>query len=119
MKRFIAGKYSLWVLLAFFGRSELAFAQGQDEVQSKARLASTVQTTDYLVPHISTVPANAGKRVSLFVREKVQSRKIGNAPVVLMIAGLHAPSDSVGKPTSDPAGGIGGVAETGYVPRLF
>ncbi len=87
MKRFFAGKYSLWVMLAIFGRSESMFAQGQDEVQSKARLASTVQTTDYLDPHISTVPANAGKRVGLFVREKVQARKIGKAPVVLMIAG--------------------------------
>ncbi len=85
--RFLLGKYSLWVILTVFGRSESTFAQGLDAVQSKAKLAGTLQTTDYLVPHISTVPANAGKRVSLFVREKVQSRKIGKAPVVLMIAG--------------------------------
>jgi hypothetical protein len=37
-----------------------------------------------LVPHISTVPANSGKRVELFVREKVRSRRGGKAPVVLM-----------------------------------
>jgi pimeloyl-ACP methyl ester carboxylesterase len=46
-----------------------------------------IQTTDYLVPHISTVPANSGKRVELFVREKVESRRRGKAPVVLMIGG--------------------------------
>ena len=45
-----------------------------------------IQTTDYLVPHISTVPANAGKHVELFVREKVASGRAGKAPVVLVIA---------------------------------
>src|SRR5690348_1278292 len=49
-----------------------------------------IQTTDYLVPHISTVPANASQRVELFVREKVGSGRRGRrgeAPVVLMIGG--------------------------------
>jgi pimeloyl-ACP methyl ester carboxylesterase len=46
-----------------------------------------IQTTDYLVPHISTVPANSGKKVELFVREKVESRRRGKAAVVLMVAG--------------------------------
>jgi pimeloyl-ACP methyl ester carboxylesterase len=46
-----------------------------------------IQTTDYMVPHISTVPANAGKRVELFVREKVATGRRSKAPVVLMIAG--------------------------------
>jgi pimeloyl-ACP methyl ester carboxylesterase len=55
--------------------------------QSQARAAGNIQTTDYLVPHISTVPANSGKRVELFVREKVESRRRGKAPVVLMVAG--------------------------------
>jgi hypothetical protein len=35
----------------------------------------------------STVPANAGKSVELFVREKVENRRLGNASVVLMIGG--------------------------------
>ena len=47
----------------------------------------SIQTTDYLVPHISTVPANAGKHVELFLREKVQNGRRGRAPVVLMIGG--------------------------------
>src|SRR5215472_18990219 len=54
---------------------------------AKAEDPPNIQTTDYLVPHISTVPANAGKRVELFVREKVASGRRGKAPVVLMIAG--------------------------------
>jgi hypothetical protein len=33
------------------------------------------------------VPANAGKRVELFVREKVENGRRGKAPVVLMIGG--------------------------------
>ncbi|MDE3166155.1 MAG: hypothetical protein KGN36_10135, partial [Acidobacteriota bacterium] len=56
-------------------------------VQSQANGGAKIQTTDYLVPHISTVPANAGKRVELFVREKVDSRRRGKGPVVLMIQG--------------------------------
>ena len=48
---------------------------------------ASLQTIDYMVPHISTVPANAGKRVELFVREKVASRRRATGPVVLMIAG--------------------------------
>src|SRR5215472_15728605 len=47
----------------------------------------SIQTTDYLVPHISTVLANAGKHVELFLREKVQNGRRGRAPVVLMIGG--------------------------------
>jgi pimeloyl-ACP methyl ester carboxylesterase len=46
-----------------------------------------IQTTDYLVPLVSTVPANAGKHVELFVREKVEAGRRGKAPVVLMIHG--------------------------------
>ncbi len=92
MKRFLAGpcsllQASLWITLAVLGPSASALAQSQEAVESKAKLTGNIQTTDYLVPHISTVPATVGKRVSLFVREKVQTRKIGKAPVVLMIAG--------------------------------
>ena len=49
-------------------------------------------TVDYLVPHISTVPANAGRRVELFLRLKAQRFSV-RAPgqpgpqVVLMISG--------------------------------
>jgi hypothetical protein len=57
-------------------------AQDPQAVQSQATTAENIQTIDYLVPHISTVPANSGKRVELFVREKVESRRRGKALVV-------------------------------------
>lgn len=69
------------------GSTELVSAQDPAAVQSQASHAGNIQTIDYLVPHISTVPANSGKRVELFVREKVGSRRRGNGPVVLMIEG--------------------------------
>jgi pimeloyl-ACP methyl ester carboxylesterase len=75
-----------FVFFGFLGVSPLV-AQNPTEVQSQARDAENTLTIDYLVPHISTVPANSGKRVELFVREKVESRRRGKAPVVLMIAG--------------------------------
>jgi hypothetical protein len=56
-------------------------------IQSQAVSEGNIQTIDYLVPHISTVPANAGKHVELFLREKVQNGRRGKAPVVLMIVG--------------------------------
>ncbi|MCX6602423.1 MAG: alpha/beta fold hydrolase [Acidobacteria bacterium] len=65
------------------------FAQDQAELvsASKAAKLNNIQTTDYLVPHISTVPANAGKRVGLFVREKINKQGRAGRPVVLMVGG--------------------------------
>ena len=41
---------------------------------------------DLFVDHVSTVPANAGQKVGLFVRQKVLTLKKGrNAPVVLFL----------------------------------
>lgn len=60
---------------------------------SNAQIAGReVQSTDYMVPHVSTVPAIAGRKVELYVREKVQARHPGDPdvirrPVVLMIHG--------------------------------
>lgn len=53
----------------------------------QAQNPSPLRTTDYLVPHISTVPANAGKYVELFVREKVLKSPAETRPAVLMIHG--------------------------------
>ncbi len=53
----------------------------------QAQTTSSLRTTDYLVPHVSTVPANAGKYVELFVREKVQKSPAETRPAVLMIHG--------------------------------
>lgn len=52
-------------------------------------------TTDQFVPHVSTVPANAGQRVGLFVRQKVSSSlKDANMAgrVVLFVHGGTVPS---------------------------
>ncbi len=71
------------------GLLAVASTQGQDMKSGQARLATSVQyrTTDYMVPHISTVPANAGSWVELFVREKIQRGGPTQRPVVLMIHG--------------------------------
>lgn len=58
----------------------------------QAQTNPPLRTTDYLVPHISTVPANAGKYVELFVREKVQKSSTGTRPAVLMINGATVSS---------------------------
>ncbi len=50
-----------------------------------------VLTCDHLVPHISTVPANAGQLVHLFVRERVASNR-APGKAVLMIHGLSSPA---------------------------
>jgi len=51
---------------------------------------SHVLTCDHQVPHISTVPANMGELVPLFVRERVASNR-GPGKAVLMIHGLSVP----------------------------
>jgi pimeloyl-ACP methyl ester carboxylesterase len=49
-------------------------------------------TRDHFVPHVSTVPANAGQLVGLHVREKAPSRPRGAARVVLFVHGATVPS---------------------------
>jgi pimeloyl-ACP methyl ester carboxylesterase len=73
--------------LISFSINPLLLAMDADGAQPQANAQNDLQTVDYLVPHISTVPANAGKRVELFVREKVQKPSTVQRPVVLMIAG--------------------------------
>lgn len=73
----------LTVAFAGFLCHSIAVAQDPQSAataEPQARMPVSLQTTDYLVPHISTVPAYAGKRVELFVREKVASRRRGSAP---------------------------------------
>lgn len=52
-----------------------------------------ITTTDHTVPHISTVPANAGQRVELFVREHdgTPPGPPGNRRAVLMLHGRSIP----------------------------
>jgi len=67
---------------------------GQDLKSGQARLATSSQfrTTDYMVPHISTVPANAGAWVELFLREKADRSGPPQRPVVLMLHGSVSPA---------------------------
>jgi len=61
------------VAVVTLGLLAVARTQGQDLKSGQARLATSAQyrTTDYMIPHISTGPANAGAWVELFLREKV------------------------------------------------
>ncbi len=57
------------------------------EVQSEGEDSKRIRTADHFVPHISTVPANEGERVELFVRERFRRGRQRNRPVVLMVHG--------------------------------
>ena len=57
------------------------------------RTGDDIRTVDHLVPHVSTVPANKGEQVRIFVREKVLIRDGSTPrPVVLMVHGGVSPS---------------------------
>jgi pimeloyl-ACP methyl ester carboxylesterase len=50
-------------------------------------------TVDHFVPHVSTVPANKGEQVQIFVREKnIATDSAKPRPVVLMVHGGVSPS---------------------------
>ena len=74
------------IITSFLGVAA-AKAQGGKEARPRLSDSPQLRTTDYMVPHISTVPANAGKWVELFVREKVLKTGSSKRPVVLMIHG--------------------------------
>jgi len=46
-----------------------------------------LETVEYFVPHVSTVPATAGEEVKLFVRERVSADAGRDRPAVLMVTG--------------------------------
>jgi len=58
------------------------------------RGSGRVLTIDHYVPHISTVPANEGEEVELFVRERVRPGH-RRRPVVLMVHGASTPASAV------------------------
>jgi pimeloyl-ACP methyl ester carboxylesterase len=62
------------------------------EVESGEEDSEGIRTVDHFVPHISTVLANEGERVELFVREKVRGHHRRNSPAVLMVHGATGPS---------------------------
>lgn len=55
---------------------------------------SSIECTDRFVSHISTVPANAGQPVGIFLREKVlRDQQLNHPPkVILMVHGGFAPA---------------------------
>jgi pimeloyl-ACP methyl ester carboxylesterase len=53
--------------------------------------SSKVETIDHDVPHVSTVPANAGQTISLRLRER-RARNRDVRKVVLMVHGLSVPA---------------------------
>ena len=54
--------------------------------------ANDLVTQDLFVDHVSTVPANAGQKVGIFVRQKVMAiKKNRAAPVVLFVHGATVP----------------------------
>jgi pimeloyl-ACP methyl ester carboxylesterase len=55
--------------------------------------SNSLRTIDHRVPHVSTVPANKGEQVQIFVREKVAASDTATKrPVVLMVHGGVSPS---------------------------
>lgn len=62
--------------------------------KAAAAKPSALITRDFFVPHVSTVPANAGQLIGLHVRQKIASRtdKAGGARVVLMVHGGSSPA---------------------------
>lgn len=57
--------------------------------------AEAIRTIDHFVPHVSTVPANLGQTVGLYLRERVaplaQAKPVAQRPVVLCIHGGFLP----------------------------
>jgi pimeloyl-ACP methyl ester carboxylesterase len=78
MKKFIG---LMLLALTFFATSTALAAS-----------ASALVTQDHFVTHVSTVPANAGSPVGIFVRQKVLASKLGRkAPVLLFLHGATVP----------------------------
>src|ERR671915_2471443 len=64
--------------------------------QIAGRSGGGLRTIDHRVPHVSTVPANKGDAVRIFVREKVAAGpSAAPRPVVLMVHGEVSPSTLV------------------------
>ncbi len=75
-----------------------------DQTAAAEKKEAELETVDYFVPHISTVPANEGEEVELFVRERFLRGEEKNngkfhkdkcrrkGPVVLMVHGAYIPS---------------------------
>jgi pimeloyl-ACP methyl ester carboxylesterase len=67
-------------------------ARGRTATNVDVSYSADILTIDRFVPHTSTVPANQGQQVGLFVRERVRGGDDLLRPVVLMIGGAATPS---------------------------
>lgn len=63
-----------------------------------AQASENLLTFEYFVPHISTVPANAGESVGLFMRERVKENLLqeGRVPEVVLFVGSNTVSVNTG-----------------------
>ncbi len=91
MKKWIS-LFGALAILALFA------TPGLDQTAAAGKKKAELQTVDYFVPHISTVPANEGEEVQLFLRERFLSKEKKNndkdndkcrrkGPVVLFVHG--------------------------------
>src|SRR5215510_12067970 len=77
------------------GSGQVSFEGATTITQSGLDGSRNIVTEDHFVPHISTVPANQGEQVKLFVRERVRRGHHRERPVILMIGGASTPSVAV------------------------
>jgi dipeptidyl aminopeptidase/acylaminoacyl peptidase len=79
-------------ILAVIGLATIQLSCGTGVKSSMSgKESSQVRAVDHMVPHVSTVPANKGEKVELYVREKFSGDPAGK-PVVLMVHGGFSPS---------------------------
>ncbi len=80
MKKIIIMGFILFLLTPFLASTALTASE------------DALVTRDHFVTHVSTVPANSGSPVGIFVRQKVLASKLGRkAPVVLFVHGATVP----------------------------
>ena len=84
-------KRTLWCTVIACLLGSLAQAQAQDSDEAED---ANIVTIDHGVAHVSTVPANAGQRIELFVRERARRDAQDGKPrkAVLMLHGAASPA---------------------------
>jgi pimeloyl-ACP methyl ester carboxylesterase len=83
---------------------------------ANAQDTPNILTIDHAVPHISTVAANAGELVQLFVRERVRADVVGNPrEVVLMVHGRSVSVLAAGELRHENYDWAGWLARSGGV----
>ena len=119
--RFIVGAILLWCSvfawsLYAVGAEDQAALQPVAQIALDERLDHNVLTVDHRVPHVSTVPANAGERVELAVRERVVEGKEGKpfGKAVLFVHGATVPSRPVFELRVDHYDWAGYLAKSGF-----